>query len=210
MQVFKNFLLAIILSTSIVAARADNPTLVQNSNNTNQTNLVIPLGMSFKILPALYWGTLGAQIEYPISKKVSASLMVMSKLSESRGYSVKKEDFHESGFSIDLLGKYFLIGEAPEGLYGVLGLSYNSMLYFDGSTRPYTMHNRWKDFNGFRVPNDLYKAKPFNATLGTGYQLIVIPQHIIVDVFMGISGNFDHNNSFFVQFYVAPSIGYVF
>ena len=206
----KHFLLAIIIATVSILSRAEDPSTTVSNSSSEQTNLVIPLGFSFKLVPALYWGTVGAQVEYPVSEKFSACVMVMSKLAESRGYSVKKEDFHENGFSIDLIGKYFIKGAAPEGFYGLVNLSYNTMLYFDGSTRPYTMHNRWKEFNGYRVPNDLVKPKPFNASVGAGYQLIVIPQHIIADVFIGVSGSIDHDNTPFVQFYMTPSLGYVF
>lgn len=206
----KHFLLAIIITAVSLLSKAENPATIVSNSTSEQTNFAIPLGFSFKLVPALYWGTMGAQVEYPLSKKLSACVMVMSKLAESRGYSVKKEDFHENGFAIDLIGKYFLTGEAPEGLYGLLNLSYNTMLYFDGSTRPFTMHNRWKEFNGYRVPNDLVKPKPINVSLGVGYQLIIIPQHIIADVFIGASSSIDQDNSIFFQFYMAPSLGYVF
>lgn len=209
-QMLKHFLLAIFITLSAVIVQAEDPTTTQKTVVQNQTTLAIPLGVSIKILPAFYWGVLGAQVEYPISKKLTANIMIMSKLSESRSYAVKKEDFHENGFSVDLFGKYYFKENAPEGLYALADLSFNTMIFYDGTTRPYAMHNRWKDFNGYRVPNDIKKPNPFNFAAGVGYQMIIIPQHIIADVFMGASANLDHDNSFFVQFYIAPSLGYVF
>lgn len=211
----KNFLITLFfILISQLSVWATNDGIEKETNNQNASQSTeaqaIPLGLSIKLLPALYWGTVGAQVEYPLNEKISLGVMIMSKVAESKDFTVKHEDFQDSGFSIDIYGKYFLKGEAPEGLYGVASLSYNTMLYFDGNTRPYTLHNRWKDFNGFREISDLVKPNPLNLSFGVGYQMIVIPQHIIADVFMGISGNMDENNSPFVQIYIAPSLGFVF
>lgn len=175
-----------------------------------ESSQAVPFGLSIKLLPALYWGALGVQAEYPVTEKISVGLMIMAKKTDSKSYTIQPEDYQNAGFAVDLIGKYYFIGSAPQGLYGMANLSYNSMLFFDGNTRPYTLHNRWKKFEGFRVPNSIEAPKAFNMGLGVGYQLVIIPQHIIADVYLSASGNFDSDNSFFIQLYLAPSIGFVF
>ncbi len=177
---------------------------------SNEETQGVPFGLAIKLIPALYWGTIGVQVEYPVTEKISIGLMAMVKKSDSKNYSIRPEEYQNRGFLVDLYAKYFFFGEAPEGFYGLANFSYNSMLFFDGNTRPYTLQNRWKEFEGFRVPNEIKSPKAFNAGLGVGYQLIIIPQHVIADVFLAASGNFDNDNSFFLQLYLAPSIGFVF
>ncbi len=177
---------------------------------TKEETQGVPFGLAIKLMPALYWGTIGVQVEYPIAEKISIGLMTMVKKSDSKNNTMRPEEYQNTGFLVDLYAKYFFLGEAPEGLYGLANVSYNSILFFDGNTRPYTLHNRWKEFEGFRVPNEIQTPKAFNAGLGVGYQLIIIPQHVIADVFLAASGNFDSDNSFFLQLYLAPSIGFVF
>lgn len=177
---------------------------------SSETTAGVPYSLSIKLMPAFYWGTFGVQVEYPLTNKISIGLMTMIKKSDSKNYILHPEDYQNGGFLVDIYAKYFLVGDAPEGLYGLANLSYNSMLYYDGNTRPYSLKNRWKDFEGFRLPNSIQQPKAINAGLGVGYQLIIVPKHVIADVFIAASGNFDHTNSFFIQLYLAPSIGFVF
>lgn len=178
--------------------------------NSNEATTAVPYGLAIKLIPAFYWGTFGVQVEYPLTNKISIGLMTMVKKSDSKNHILHPEDYQDGGFLVDIYAKYFLLGDAPEGLYGLANLSYNAMLYYDGNTRPYALKNRWKDFEGFRVPSSIKQPKAINAGFGVGYQLIVVPKHVIADIFLAATANLDHTNSFFIQLYLAPSIGFVF
>ena len=157
---------------------------------------------------------MGIEIEYPLTSQISAGILLNTSFgrtdNSNASFTLRPEDYLKSGFSADVFARYYIQGEAPEGLYAQFNVGYNTMLFFDGNTRPFTMHNRWKELSGFRVPNDLIKPKPFNAALGIGYQLIIIPKHIIASAVLGVQGQFDANNDIFISVYIIPTIGWVF
>lgn len=171
-------------------------------------------GLNIKVLPAFYWGTLGIEAEYALNGKLSVGINLLGTLGRGDGssanYKVKPESFSEAGYRAELAFKYYFKGEAPTGLYTHLNLAYNELFYHDGNTRPYTLHNRWKEIDGLRLPVDFKKPIPFSAGLSFGYQLIVIPERIIANVLIGVQGNLDADNNPFIAIYAAPSIGYKF
>lgn len=196
------------------AGAGDAPVSTTTTAQNEETQVSLMAGLNIKVMPAFYWGTLGFEAEYPVTQKISIGLNFAGNLGRADGknanFKIKPEAYLEPGYNIDLVGKYYFKGEAPEGLYATLNFSYNTKLYFDGNTRPFTLHNRWKELAGLRVPNDLVKPKPFNSGLGIGYQLVIIPKHIIANMMLAAQGQIDNNNDFFISIYLVPSIGYVF
>ncbi len=171
-------------------------------------------GLNIKVLPAFYWGTLGLEVEYALSGKITLGVNLLGTLGrgdgQSANYKVKPEAFMEEGYRAEIAVKYFFKGNAPEGLYTHLNVAYNDLFYHDGNTRPYTLHNRWKEIDGLRLPVDFKKPIPFSAGISFGYQMIVIPKRIIANVLVGVQGNMDADNNPFIAIYAAPSIGYKF
>ncbi|MFL5731098.1 MAG: hypothetical protein ACJ75J_16540, partial [Cytophagaceae bacterium] len=54
------------------------------------------------------------------------------------------------------------------------------------------------------------KPYPYRAGLGLGYQIIIVPKHLIGNFMIGVQGNMDARNNPFLSVFVAPSIGYAF
>lgn len=171
-------------------------------------------GMNVKILPALYWGTLGFSIEKPLGESLSLNFNAIGTLGRLDGakanYTVRPEAFSSEGVRAEVMLRYYFKNESPEGLYANINLAYNDLFYFDGTTRPYTLHNKWKQLNGLRLPSDFERPNPLSAGIGLGYQLTIIPERIIADVYVAAQAHQDFDKSFFLQAYIAPTIGYKF
>lgn len=171
-------------------------------------------GLNVKILPAMYWGTLGFEVEYCINGSFSLGLNVLGTLGRQDGKNanqkVKPEDHMREGWRTELALKYYFKKEGPEGLYASLNFTYNEIFYYDGNTRPYTLHNRWKEIQGLRLSTDFREPLPYSAGVGFGYQLVVIPEKIIANVMIGVQGHIDADNNPFIAVYAAPTIGYRF
>lgn len=202
--------ISLLVVSSIYAG--DDETISERKNVS-----VSPLaGLNFKLMPAIYWGTLGLEIEYPVSRKMSFAGFFSGTIGRSDGptnpLKIRTEAFLERGITVDLIARYFFTDDLPpEGFYGQANITYNSIMYYDGNTRPFTLHSRRdaiaSDMNN---PPNYTSPQPWSASLGVGYQLVVIPRHVIANVSLMVQGQLDHDNTPFVSLYFLPSIGYVF
>lgn len=171
-------------------------------------------GTNIKVSPALYWKSIVVGGEFPLGNRFSTGINLFAKygLNDKRFayYSTQNEKFFADGISGELYFRYYLKKTAPEGFYFHTYFNYNQILYFDGSVRPYTLYNTWDKAKLVKKTAGIGKPLPYSGGLGTGYQFILIPDKIIGDVLLGVQGNIDADNSFFVSVFLLPSIGYKF
>ena len=168
-----------------------------------------------KIQPAIFWATLGIETEYLVSPKITLALNVLGKLGQTDPKNnirpLKQGDFLNNGFLAELIGRYFIqlskkkLVLAPSGFYIQAAVGYSKLLYFDGNTRPFTLHTRNRDL---KDPN-FYQPSPIIGGLGAGYQVELLPKKIIANLAIGTQTNFDTKGVFF-SIYVSPSVGFMF
>ncbi len=168
-------------------------------------------GMTIRLMPAFYWETLGLEFEAYFGDKVSLGLNVLGTLGRTDGqnanFQLNPEDYLEPGFRAELAFKYYPKGRAPEGIYGQVNVAYSQIVYYDGNTRPYTFHNRWRDQTGVVATEDLVRPNPLSVGLGFGYQVKIIPDWLVGNIMLGIQGQMDQDNQPFVSIYLSPSLG---
>lgn len=170
-------------------------------------------GFNIKLSPSFFWKTATLELEYPVSKHFSVGLNILAKLGRWDGLKANRtmpnEDYLNNGMAFELAGKYYIKAEAPEGLYIQANVAYNNFFYQDGTTRPFSFYNHWRDQVGASATT--FKApSPFQFGVGVGYQVIILPKHFIGNVMLGTLGNFGGNDQFQFSIYLAPSLGYVF
>ncbi|HXA00939.1 MAG TPA: hypothetical protein VNW99_03065 [Cytophagaceae bacterium] len=170
-------------------------------------------GFNIKTSPAFFWKTIGVEIEVPLGKKFSIGLNLYGKVGRTDGktanFKVKKQNFLTDGMRAELAFKYYFKPTAPEGLYLQANFAYNQIVYADGTTKPYSLNSHTPPADTSATGTSL-KPYPYSAGLGIGYQIIIIPKHLIGNFMIGAQGNMDAKNNPFISFFVAPSIGYVF
>jgi hypothetical protein len=170
-------------------------------------------GFNIKTSPAFFWKTIAVEIEAPIGKKFSIGLNLYGKVGRTDGknanFKVKKQNFLTDGMRVELAFKYYFKPTAPEGLYLQTNFAYNQIVYADGTTKPYSLNSHVQPPDTNATGTSL-KPYPYSAGLGLGYQIIIVPKHLIGNFMLGVQGNMDAKNNPFLSFFVAPSIGYVF
>jgi hypothetical protein len=213
---FCTFFVSVGFCTSLIASETTTLEDVRTINN-NQLGLTTTKskwqGFNIKLSPSFFWKTVGIEFEYPINRHISVGLNFMAKLGRLDGLKVNRtmpnEDYLKNGFAAELVGKYYFKQEAPEGLYLQANVAYNNFFYQDGTTRPFSFYNHWRDQNG--TQSKAFKApQPFQFGLGVGYQVVLLPKHFIGNIMVGTLGNFGGENQFQFSIYLAPSLGYVF
>lgn len=168
-----------------------------------------------KIQPAIFWATLGVEAEYLVSPKMTIALNVLGKLGQTEPKNkirpLNQGEFLENGFLAELIGRYFIqlskkkLVLAPSGFYVQASAGYSKLLYFDGNTRPFTLHTRNRNIK------DPYFAEPtpIIGGIGAGYQVELLPKKIIANLALGAQTNID-TKGVFISIYVSPSVGFMF
>ena len=175
-----------------------------------------PLGaLNVKIMPALYWSSLGLEIEYPISDAFTVGFNILGKLGRTDGknvvFKIRPESTQDPAYRLEVAAKYYLSNNAPTGIYIQLNASYGNLLFFDGTNRPYTLHSKWKNFDGgVRSPTEIEVPQDYSFGIGAGYQLIVIPKKIIANIMVGTQLYLERTSDIYPAIYLAPSLGYMF
>lgn len=171
-------------------------------------------GFNIKLSPAIFWKTAVLEFEYPVSKTFTVGVNLLAKIGRTDGAKanaiLKNENILDNGLRAELAFKYFIKKEAPLGFYAQGNVAWGNLIYFDGNVRPYTLHNHWKKPTPEYPTGILERPFPISAGVGGGYQLVMLPKHIIANLMLGVQGNMDQQNDFFVSIYVAPSLGYMF
>ncbi|HEX8547114.1 MAG TPA: hypothetical protein VF691_09150 [Cytophagaceae bacterium] len=170
--------------------------------------------LNIKLSPAIFWKTAVVEFEYPLTSKITVGLNLLGKLGrtdEAKANAIlKNENLVNNGLRAELAAKYYFKNEAPTGFYIQSNVAFGNLIYFDGNVRPYTLHNHWKKPTAEDPKGKLERPFPVSAGIGGGYQLVLLPKHIIGNLMLGVQGNMDQQNNFFVSIYVAPSLGYMF
>lgn len=179
--------------------------------NDNATKVSKLDGLSIKFIPAFFWNTYGLQAEYPLSFKMTVGINGYFYTGLPKGGQIKPthQAFHDNNWGVDVFGKYYFKDNAPEGLYVYANASYNKMLYFDGNNRPFTLHNNWKEFEGFDKNNVLAIPSNFSGGIGVGYQIKFMP-HLVGDATFVMQGQTSSKGGAYLSFHILPSIGYLF
>lgn len=174
---------------------------------------------NIKVQPAFFWATLGIEAEYVVSPKMSVALQVLGKLgqtdSKNKVRAIKQEEFSESGYMAEIIGRYFIqlskkkLVLPPSGFYVQASVGYSKLLYFDGNTRPFTLHSRRRPSTDPRKPNDFSQPLPIIGGIGAGYQVELLPKKILANIAVGAQTNLDNKGVFF-SIYVSPSVGFMF
>ena len=220
MKVLRGIVFSILLVTTINVQAFDGEESF-SIQTTTDTNKYISrfTGLNIKVLPTIFWGTLGVEVEYPIrdkKDKISVGTLLMVGFGRLDGknanFIVRDQPFLRSGISVDIFGRYFLSKDkyAPLGLYVSGNISYNTLLYFDGDTRPFTLFNRRRRDNTGRELKDIERPNAFNAGVGVGYQLIMIPDNIIANIELRVQGRRDSDGTIFPTVSLLPTIGFKF
>ena len=165
-------------------------------------------GFNIKFSPAFYWKTIGVELEYIASPKISVGLNLYGKWGPTRPEKINETssyNFFQEGIRAELALKYYIMKKAPEGLYIQANLAYSQLSYYNGSVHPYTLLNMGLPFSEIGV-----KPKPYGGGLGLGYQIIIIPKFLIADFMLGMQANVAGNNKVFASLYAAPAIGIIF
>lgn len=204
---------------SVAAATALETTPLDDAKSLRQPQLGLTTakskwqGFNIKLSPSFFWKTVGLEFEYPVKRHFSLGINLMAKLGRLDGLKANRtmpnEDYLKNGFAAEFVGKYYIKHEAPEGFYFQANVAYNNFFYQDGTTRPFSFFNHWRDQEG--TLSKAFKApKPFQFGLGVGYQVVLLPKHFIGNIMVGTLGNFGDDNQFQFSIYLAPSLGYVF
>lgn len=174
-------------------------------------------GHNIKLAPAFFWNTVGLGLEYAIKPNLTVGTLVYIKYGRTDGqkrpFIIKNEDYLGQGYRVEVEAKYYLTqdkkNKGPYGMYVQGNLSYGNTVYYDGTIRPYTLNNRWRDFVGLSVPVAIENPKKISFGAGFGYQAIIIPKQFIANVMVGTQLGFGQKNPF-ISFYFQPTLGYIF
>ncbi|MCR6639739.1 MAG: hypothetical protein NVV82_12340 [Sporocytophaga sp.] len=171
-------------------------------------------GFNIKLSPAFFWNTASIEFEYPLSSKLSLGINIFAKLgstgSGKNNIKVKEESFLKDGYLAEGLLRFYPLAMAPEGIFIQGSLTYGNLIYFDGNTRPYTLHNHWRKLKNVNSNVPIEKPRPLGGGLGIGYQTVIIPEHLIGCLVLGVQANQDAGNKTFYSIYLAPSLGFKF
>jgi len=171
-------------------------------------------GFNIKLSPAFFWNTASLELEYPLSSKFSMGINLFAKLGSTGGgknnIKVKEESFLKDGYLAEALFRFYPKAMAPEGIFIQGSLTYGNLIYFDGNTRPYTLHNHWRKLKNVNSSVAIEKPKPLGGGLGIGYQTVIIPERLIGCLVLGMQVNSDSANKTFFSIYLAPSLGIKF
>ncbi len=208
------FCFLLVFTRIVIAGDGNHEPGMLSTIYATQSNKASSLkGLNIKLIPAFFWNTVGIEVEYPLSMKLSLGTQLTGVLGRNdvgkNKFRVRPEGYHESGFGADIFVRYYFKENAPEGLYAQVYLSYSNYIYFDGNTRPFTLHNNWKETEKFRLANDIEKPLPYTGGLGVGYQIKFVP-NLIGNVFLGIQGQMSNENEIMISVFLTPGIGYLF
>lgn len=204
-----------LLLCAFIRVSASDPkhseTLLSTQKST--TTEAVPLGFSIKIMPALFWNTVLADVEVPLGQ---SHFTVGAMLYGAWGINKNQEGnkaYQDAGFGADLYAKYYFHAtkkNTSEGLYALVNLSYNSIVYPDGTVRPFSLNSNYSSKNNATDTPQTFDPYPVNGGIGVGYQLKIIPKHIYGSVMLGSQFSVDKSGKFLPTIYFLPTIGYVF
>ena len=174
---------------------------------------------NIKFQPAFYWSSLGIEAEYVISPKLSLALNVIGKINgldgSKSGNNNFDNNFLKTGYMAEVIGRYFIqlskksIVLPPTGFYVQASAGFSKLMYYDGSTRPFSLNTRFPNNYDEKGNADFTALVPFIGGVGTGYQVELLADKIIANFLVGVQTNIDLKGAF-LTFYASPSVGFMF
>lgn len=168
--------------------------------------------LNIKILPAVYWQTVGMFLEIPTKSKFSLQFNLLGKYGRTDNASTNSKindaDYLNNGFRAELNLNYYL-DQSPTGFFFHSFLGYSSLIYNDGTTRPLSLFIRNTKLESLKSANQLKTPIPICAGIGCGYQFMVIPQHLIFNIVAAIQVS-PTSQGLWPGIFISPSFGYVF
>jgi len=172
--------------------------------------------MSVRIVPAFFWNTISIEFERQIKKKISIGLNTTITFGRDIDNdrlvqaNTQSNAILNQGFALDLIVKKYFSSDF-NGFFVSASASYNSIEYFNIDKKPYTLFNSLPtDTKEEILENDIQVTNVYGGCLGLGYQVVMIPDHLIVNVEGGVATYLTVTNVPFFSLYLAPSIGYKF
>ncbi len=203
----RSLLLLLLFSISIFS-QAESPSEIQSTSSISS----IPSGLTVRLVPAFFNQTYGLEVEYPFNRNstlgLNALYYVGSGTAQTDSSTAGDGTFADPGFLVELQYKYYFTGSAPIGLYAMLAAGYNSILYPDGATRPFTVLNTWENQNTI-TGNVTSIPTPYIGSIGLGYQVIMIEPHISGNIVMGVQLQ-TGTTGLLTNLFITPSLGWTF
>ncbi len=222
-KIFKQFFLIISLGIFSLASslaqtpeeRSSNPSSEASQPEPSKKSESSIKGINIQLLPAFYLNTWGVDLNFPVNKKIYVGLSYSSTFGNNTGdkqHFIIAQDYTKQGIRAQLSGMYFFGKKAPNGFYGQLNISYNTLIYYDGSTRPLSLFNHREAVSGLGNGTLVTSAKKVDLGIGLGYQIVIIPDHVIANILVGAQGNQSstEESKLFMDIYIRPTIGLVF
>ncbi len=180
------------------------------------------VSFNIKIQPAVYWGSLGLEMEFTIGHNISFGLNNIGRLGSLDlspiSNRLQTQDYQQNGLLSEIFFRYYLNGKdhkshfAPAGFYIHANVGTNYIVNSDGTLRPFSIvtftDKKVGDQN--QTPQVFSRPQPYFGGLGFGYQVIIYPQHLIANIYLGTQANFNGENKFQLSLYISPSIGWLF
>ncbi|MFQ3575254.1 MAG: hypothetical protein SNJ77_02350 [Cytophagales bacterium] len=190
-----------------------HPEDIHDHHKIDDSEFEIPLRPNVKIFPAVFNSTYGLEFEIPLSKSISLGLNGMYYFARQDNVQKIKSNRADltNGFRGELALRYFRSQKGPSGIFFQIYGGYNTIMYSNGLTRPYSLMLRRKENKkDTREVNDFSEPKPICAGLGIGYQVAIIPKKLLASVMLGVDASQDADNKLIIFPYLNPVLGYVF
>jgi len=171
---------------------------------------------AIRLVPSLFWNTFGIEFEKQLGNTMSIGLNGVVTYGRNIDNDALTQAVSQDrailnqGFAIDLIGKKYFNSNFDQ-LFLLVSASYNTIEYFNIDKRPFTLFNQLKDdLKKEILENDTRVTNAYGASLGVGYQILMIPKHIIINIEGGVAAYTTITNVPFFLLYFTPSIGYKF
>lgn len=193
-----------VLALSCVASNGDDET-------SESPNPKFPKGLTLRCMPAIFWNTFLAEGEYNLpNKKIAVGITTYYAWGINKNTIYTRDKSKDGGFEVDLFGKYYFSQKEKEGLFAQVNVSYNQIVYPEGTIRPFSVNNNGKKSH---TPADkplIFDPKPFNVGLGVGYQIRMIPKRVYASIMLGCQFSQNFDGKMLPTIFLLPSISYVF
>lgn len=167
-------------------------------------------GLNFKLTPALFWSTLGLEVEKPVSDNITLSLAGAYRLGsvETKTDREVTDASYGNQYMVELAGKYYF-DKTPKGWYAMAQVNVSNMLFADGTSRPFSTFGPAKSQSDINQANPFLKPGAFRYGLGAGYQWIAIRRNLVANIGAGLQFYSDSKGTH-ANLYLMPSFGYIF
>jgi len=171
---------------------------------------------AIRFAPAFFWNTVGLEFEKQLGKRTSIGLNATITYGRDVDNDVLVQASSQNsailnqGVAIDLIAKRYFDTDF-NNLFFFMAASYNSIEYFNIDKKPYTLFNQLSNEKKEEIlENNTRVTNSYGASFGVGYQIMMIPNHLIVNIEGGIAGYVTITNTPFFSLFLMPSIGYKF